>query len=343
MGLVIVCVYDVVHLGGHWEVEKVARTILECIRYRRVHQFDRDYEVDDVKGRHKAINVKGTQCDSEVFGRASALYEVTNADGSDLTSLVKVHETDIGNNRQTRRNSLIEFDKNVKELGLQSSLSLSNAWKAHSETKAKAAAGNIIPKNEKLKSSKSGDGDNIESGVNIEYSDIRGQTMHVSQLVGSASSDDPYSVPAILGNWPSYPDVLDEVVEEWTLARDELYHRVVCHVFKQYLRWTSVTEVSPVHEEGAVQAEIEVEIRDALEIASHLGLKSHESARLFHTCLLISKLRNAKENGLTHDIFTVLSGVNILKTKGLFDASASAEIEECFYSVRQFILFDVYN
>mmetsp|Transcript_11297 Transcript_11297/g.20935 ORF Transcript_11297/g.20935 Transcript_11297/m.20935 type:complete len:1260 (-) Transcript_11297:75-3854(-) len=182
------------------------------------------------------------------------------------------------------------------------------------------------------------DDDNI-TDVKTPYEDIPNRKFYLSQLVSSPllQRKDPDSVAAQLGQL--LPQVLSESEEELLLVRDELYNRIALNVLNRGL---IRIDGSNKHEERRFKGmDVDmspIQIDHAVYIVQHLGIKSEAAMKLYHTSLVMKKMRFyakdiQKSQASLAKVVEALGQIKRLKSNNLFATIATSEIETVFNMV----------
>ena len=172
------------------------------------------------------------------------------------------------------------------------------------------------------------------------YDDVPKRELYLSNLLMSPMlrRNDPDSVAAQLGHLLQH--VLSESEDEILLARDELYNRVALNVLKRGL--IRVDNASQ-HEKTRLKCmDIDtspIEIDHAISIVQHLGIKTEAVLKLYHTALVVRKMRRHSNDIHKNDlsmtkVVEALEQIKSLKSNNLFAPLATAEIEHVFNKVQ---------
>ena len=179
--------------------------------------------------------------------------------------------------------------------------------------------------------------------VALEYTDRPGHSLHITSTLKSPALD-PKGVPALLFGLTAEYGVLVEAETEILAVRDELYHRINSTILRQALTIPG-SEISTESEfgiysnqnagrhNGQKEQAFEVALDNAVAAVRHLGIKSEENYRLFHTALYMHALRQAYHRGNADRVMTLLGLIDGLKRNNRFDIVATKEIEFIFRSL----------
>ena len=182
------------------------------------------------------------------------------------------------------------------------------------------------------------DGDNI-TDVKTPYEDVPNRKFYLSTLLTSSllRRKDPDSVAAQLGQL--LPQLLSESEDEILLVRDELYNRIALNVLNRGLLRS---DSSNKHEERRFKSmDVDmspIQIEHAIYIVQHLGIKSEAAMKLYHTAVVMKKMRYyskdaRKSQASLTKVVEALGQIKSLKSNNLFAAVATAEIESVFNMV----------
>ena len=185
------------------------------------------------------------------------------------------------------------------------------------------------------------DGDNI-TAIKTPYEDIPTREFYLSTLVTSPllRRKDPDSVAAQLGQL--LPQVLCESEDEILLIRDELYNRIALNVLNRgLLRTDSSNKHEKTRFKGMDMDMSPIQIEHAISIVQHLGVKTEAVMKLYHTALVMKKMRFYardvhKSNKCLNKVVEALGQIKSLKSNNLFASIATSEIEFVFNMVRLF-------
>jgi hypothetical protein len=182
------------------------------------------------------------------------------------------------------------------------------------------------------------DGDKI-TAIETPYEDVPGREIYLSTLVTSPMlrRKDPDSVAAQLGQLQ--PQVLSGSEGELLLVRDELYDRIALNVLNRGLiRAGSTNKHEEMRFRGMDVDMTPIQIEHAISIVQHLGIKTEAVMKLYHTALVIKKMRFYsrdvhKSNKCLNKLVEALGQIKSLKSNDLFAAIATSEIEFVFNMV----------
>lgn len=173
-----------------------------------------------------------------------------------------------------------------------------------------------------------------ENDVECEYVDKLHLVFYVTSCFCHSGLLSPTGIPSLIF-LNSQDGILIEAEAEFLLLRDELYHRINNFVLRKALLYEDRL-MHTSYNIAALKNFNDINIDDALNVVRHLGMKSLENERLYHTALFMRALRHSFAKGEPERVITLIGLIEGLKRNNRFDSIAAAEVEHMFKTICSF-------